>query len=238
MPFRLCVPLVDPVADHGISVGQPPGLLESREPVVGNLGRTKCPHRISTAGYFPHTDHVSDQQVAVRKRRDAPGRVGRERPQLVAVEVVLHHFVKLRVGDDHGSIRGEPDVTELPVRSDRMPSGKNDFPLRDTGDDVHHARYGGIAVDDKQHVFASGSHHCSSGSRDRIPQRGNTRRRDPWHRSLNRNYDYIYTYGVDDPMRRPLERKRSGRQGPHLSHLGQLNPGRAGGALLQGNRLA
>ena len=38
------------------------------------------------------------------------------------------------------------------------------------------------------------------GARDRIG------RRDPWHRPLNRNYDYIYTCGVDEPLRRYLER--------------------------------
>ena len=39
-----------------------------------------------------------------------------------------------------------------------MPGGKNNLPLRDTGDDVHHARHGGIAVHDEQHMVVSNRH--------------------------------------------------------------------------------
>ena len=73
--FRFCVPLVHPVADDGIAVRQPPGLLECREPVVGDIGLSKGPHRIATASYFAHTDPVGDQKVAIRQGRDAPGRI-------------------------------------------------------------------------------------------------------------------------------------------------------------------
>ena len=46
-------------------------------------------------------------------------------------------------------------MTELPVHAQWMPGGKGNFPLRDTSNDVHHARNSGIAVYDEEHVIVS-----------------------------------------------------------------------------------
>jgi len=63
--LRRCAPLVYPIGDDGVAAGKPPCLLQVVEFVIGKVGWSGCPHRISAAGELAPAKIIGDENVAV-----------------------------------------------------------------------------------------------------------------------------------------------------------------------------